>query len=399
MNQCHFLLWVGTGKSSDIKTSSGSAIRTPVMSVSPGVALQGDLPPERDIGPSPVRCADHRIPATVDVMQTVTAQRFSDVRAIVEAHDASLAAQLDEVERRLRATLANPRDAFISKAATHLIDAGGKRFRPLMVLLGASFGSLNDRVLDAAVVTELVHVGTLYHDDVMDEARIRHGVASANVRWNNTVAVLLGDYLLAKAAEISSRLGEEVMQLQVRTLNRLVTGQIAETVGPREGVDRIGHCLRVMADKSASLISMAAKLGAMMAGADPRVAETLEQFGELLGIAFQISDDVLDIAADATNLGKAPGTDLREGIVTLPVLHAMADNPRLAEIVHAGPVTDDNERAEALELLRTSPGLDRARQDAVRYAERAKSLLHDLPALPARAALAALCDFVTGRPS
>ncbi|MET0233028.1 MAG: polyprenyl synthetase family protein [Kibdelosporangium sp.] len=334
-------------------------------------------------------------------MDTVIAQRLSSPRAVVDAVDEALAAslrtRLDQVEDRLRGTLKDPADPFVSQSATHLIDAGGKRFRPMMVLLGAQFGAVApESVLDAAVVSELVHVATLYHDDVMDEAPIRHGVVTANTRWNNTIAVLLGDYLLAKAAELAADLGEDALRLQVRTLGRLVRGQIAETVGPRAGVDPIGHCLRVMSDKSASLIAMAVRLGAMVSDADSHVEEALSTYGELLGMAFQISDDILDIAATEAELGKVPGTDLREGIVTLPVHYAIADNPKIADLV-AEPILDDAARADVLELLRSSPGLDRARAEADRHAQRAKDMLDQLPAIPARAALAALCDFVTTR--
>ncbi|MFC0115942.1 polyprenyl synthetase family protein [Kibdelosporangium aridum] len=322
-------------------------------------------------------------------------------RTIMEAIDDELAyalrTRLGQVEDRLRETLRDPDNPFLSRAATHLIDAGGKRFRPMMVLLGAQFGeSRTESVLDAAVVAELVHVATLYHDDVMDEAQVRHGAVTANTRWNNTVAVLLGDYLLARAADLGANLGDAALRLQVRTLGRLVRGQMAETVGPQPGVDRIGHCLRVMSDKSASLISMSIRLGGMVSGADRDVVSALDMYGEVLGMAFQISDDILDIEATERDLGKAPGTDLREGIVTLPVLYAIEHDPDIADLV-AEPITDDARRAEVLDILRASPGLARARQEADRHVQRAKDMLHDLPKIPARAALFALCDFVTSR--
>ncbi|CAM3685226.1 polyprenyl synthetase family protein [Kibdelosporangium persicum] len=334
-------------------------------------------------------------------MNTTAAARLSSPRAIIEAVDDELAAtlrgQLDQVEVRLRDTLRDSQNAFLSQAAAHLIDAGGKRFRPMMVLLGAQFGeSRTDKVLDAAVVAELVHVATLYHDDVMDEAPIRHGVVTANTRWSNTVAVLLGDYLLARAADLGASLGDSALRLQVRTLGRLVRGQMAETVGAPPGADPVGHCLRVMSDKSASLIAMAIRLGAMVAGADPDVVSALDRYGELIGMAFQISDDVLDIEAHERDLGKAPGTDLREGIVTLPVLYAIEHDPAIAALV-AEPITDDTRRAEVIGILRASPGLRRARQEADLHVQRAKDMLHDLPDIPARAALLALCEFVTGR--
>ncbi|GAB3914478.1 polyprenyl synthetase family protein [Kibdelosporangium lantanae] len=332
-------------------------------------------------------------------MHPVIAQRFPSALAAAESTGVVLADDLREVEHRLHATVSDEQDAFLGRSAIHLIEAGGKRLRPMMALLGGRFGPDPARAVDAAVIAELVHVGTLYHDDVMDEASVRHGVVTANTRWGNTVAVLLGDYLIARAAEISARMGRAATELQVRTLRRLVRGQMAETVGPAAGVDRIGHCLRVMADKSASLIAMSVRLGAELSGARPVVAAALERYGELLGSAFQIADDILDIAATGTTLGKQPGTDLREGIVTLPVLYAVEDNPALASLVLNGPLTDDDARAEALAALRVSTGLERARQEATRYAERAKDVLHDLPGVPARDALAALGDFAIGRTS
>lgn len=310
---------------------------------------------------------------------------------------AAMRAQLGEVETRLRETLRAPGDGFLGRASTHLIDAGGKRFRPMMVLLGARFGEpCTEKVLDAAVLAELVHVATLYHDDVMDEAQVRHGAVTANTRWSNTVAVLLGDYLLAKAAELGAGLGDAAMRLQIRTLGRLVHGQMAETVGPQAGADRIGHCMRVMSDKSASLIAMSTRIGAVVTDADSHVADLLEVYGELIGTAFQISDDILDIEADERDLGKAPGTDLREGIVTLPVLYAIEHDPGIADLV-AEPIADDTRRAEVIGVLRASPGLERARREAERHVQRAKDVLYDLPSVPARDALFALCDFVTRR--
>jgi heptaprenyl diphosphate synthase len=330
-------------------------------------------------------------------MQMVTAQRLSSPQAAVESAGLDLSADLDQVEQALHTTLADAKNAFVNRAAVHLIDAGGKRFRPIMALLSAQFGPSPHAGINAAVVAELVHVATLYHDDVMDEAPVRHGVVTANTRWNNTIAVLLGDYLLARAADLGANLGEPALKLQVHTLRRLVRGQIDETIGAAEGVDRIGHCLRVMSDKSASLISMAVRLGAMVSGADSHVIRALELYGELLGVAFQISDDILDNAASEASLGKKPGTDLREGIVTLPVLYAVEDDPALADYVLAGPIADEAARAHALDLLRSSPGLDRARQEAARYAERAKEMLYDLPPIPARKALNALCNFAIAR--
>jgi heptaprenyl diphosphate synthase len=309
--------------------------------------------------------------------------------------DEALREELSEVEARLRDLLAE------HAHATHLIDAGGKRLRPLLTLLGARFGAgEHGRVIDAAALVELVHVGTLHHDDVMDSAPVRHGVPTANALWGNNRAVLLGDLMLARAAELGADLGMAALRLQTTTLARLVRGQLMETVRPRTA-DPMAYCLEVMADKSASLFALAAELGARVADADDGACAALHTYGEHLGIAFQIADDVLDICAETTDSGKTPGTDLREGVVTVPVLHALAeDGPaadRLRVILVMGAVTDPDLLAEALGLLRAGPGPALARADARCHAERARAALSELPRHPAREVLHGLCDLVLDR--
>jgi heptaprenyl diphosphate synthase len=335
------------------------------------------------------------------------AGRRRDSVVMPTATDADLLADLDfglsEVESQLLAELTDVDDRFVTAGATHLIRAGGKRFRPKLALLGGQFGGHPHRraVISAAVVAELVHVATLYHDDVMDQATERHGVPSANAAWGNSVAVLFGDLLLARAARIGAELGSDALRLQVHTLDRLIRGQLRETVGVQPNDDPMTHCLSVMADKSASLIAMSAQLGALVAGADAPVCAALARYGERLGMAFQISDDVIDIRSAAAELGKTPGTDLRQGIVTVPVLHALAaggpDADRLRTILAGGPVTDPDLHAEALDLLRRSPGPERAQADVRAYAARARAELVALPLVPAWAALESLCDFVVDR--
>ena len=216
-------------------------------------------------------------------------------------------------------------------------------------------------------MVELTHLATLYHDDVMDEAPVRRGASSANARWGNSIAILTGDYLFARAADIAADLGPDAVRIQSRTFARLVRGQIAETVGPRDA-DLIEHHLRVIADKTGSLIGTSARFGAMFSGSDASTVEALAAYGDTIGVAFQLSDDLLDIASKSTVSGKTPGTDLREGVPTLPVLYALADDAddtssaRLREILGAGPITDDALVAEALELLTESRALKRARE-------------------------------------
>jgi heptaprenyl diphosphate synthase len=299
---------------------------------------------------------------------------------------------------------------FITVTAQHLKEAGGKRFRPLLVLLAAQFGDPNaPGVIPSAVVVELTHLATLYHDDVMDEAAMRRGAPSANARWDNSVAILTGDFLFSRASKILADLGPEAVRLQASAFERLVTGQIQETAGPRPGEDHVQHYLDVLSGKTGSLIAVACRLGALLAGADERVADILTQYGERIGIAFQLSDDILDIASDSRESGKTPGTDLREGVPTLPVLllHASVPDPsvegdlRLRELIGAGfPADDpasDARHAEALALLRTHPALHQARESTLRYSEEARALLGPLPDCAAKEALEGLCDAVALR--
>ncbi|WP_058047649.1 polyprenyl synthetase family protein [Streptomyces roseifaciens] len=294
---------------------------------------------------------------------------------------------------------------FITEAAQHLVRAGGKRFRPLLVMLAAQFGDpYAPGVVPSAVVVELTHLATLYHDDVMDEAEKRRGVDSANVRWGNSLAVLTGDFLFARASQILADLGPEAVRIQAEAFERLVTGQILETAGPRDGRDPIEHYLDVLAGKTGSLVAVSGRYGAMMSGADERTIDVLTHYGERLGMAFQLADDVLDIASDSHESGKTPGTDLREGIATLPVLHlraraAATGSPADLELCEMldGDLADDALHAEVLRRLRTHPALEQARRDTVRYAEEARSTLAPLPDCFAKAALENLCDAVVHR--
>jgi heptaprenyl diphosphate synthase len=314
--------------------------------------------------------------------------------------EAVLAEGLTEVERSLRHAVTSEYP-FVTEASRHLVDAGGKRFRPLLVLLAAQFGEADRReVIDAAVVVELTHLATLYHDDVMDEAKIRRGAASANARWDNTVAILTGDFLFARASDILADLGPEAVRVQARTFERLCTGQIRETVGPEEGMDPVKHHLQVLADKTGSLIATSGRFGAMMAGADQATVETMARFGESIGVAFQLADDLVDITSDSTQSGKTPGTDLREGIPTLAALIAMSSpdgrDMRLKELL-SRPLIVDDEHAEALAMLRGHPALEEARAEARRWAADARAQLQSLPEGPARQALELLCDYVVTR--
>ncbi len=220
---------------------------------------------------------------------------------------AELRQGLDRVEQRLL-EIADASSPMLQAAATHLAEAGGKRLRPLLALLAAQFGDpAAAEAVEAALVVELTHLGSLYHDDVMDEAPVRRGAPSANARWTNTVAILTGDYLFARASDVVAGLGTEAVHIQARTFARLVDGQIAETAGPQDGEDPVEHHLQVVADKTASLIAASARLGALVTGAPRDRVEVLARYGEAVGVAFQLSDDLIDVLSESWQSGKTPG--------------------------------------------------------------------------------------------
>ncbi|WP_067467187.1 polyprenyl synthetase family protein [Actinomadura macra] len=320
--------------------------------------------------------------------------------------DATLAADAKERLAAVEALLlesVHGEDPLLTEASKHLVVAGGKRFRPMLVLLASHFGDpAAAGVVPAAVVVELTHLGTLYHDDVMDEATVRRGQESANSRWTNTVAILTGDYLFARASDLLADLGPDAVRIQARAFARLVRGQIQETVGPAEGSDDLKHYLRVLADKTGSLIAVSGQFGALLSGAPAQVVDTITSACEKIGIAFQLSDDILDIDSEAEQSGKTPGTDLREGIRTLPMHHVLAgagsgpDDARLRELL-VQDLSDDALHAEALALLRAHPAMARARADLRQWAEGARAELLTLPDIPARSAFTGLCDYVVSR--
>lgn len=316
---------------------------------------------------------------------------------------ASVKTGLDRVEDVLH-TVVHSDVEFVRATALHLMEAGGKRLRPLFTLLAAQFGDpTRSEVVTAAAAVELVHIATLYHDDVMDEATMRRGAESANARWDNTVAILAGDYLFAHASRLVSDLGTDAARIIAETFAELVSGQMRETIGPGPGEDRVAHYLSVIGQKTGSLIATAGRFGAMCSGAPDEYATALRGYGEIVGAMFQISDDVIDIASPADESGKTPGTDLREGVHTLPTLYALADQDpgdptgkRLRELL-GRPLTDDDEVAEALTLLRESTALPRARKTLSDYADRARKVLRALPDNPAREALRSMADYLVDR--
>src|SRR5215471_69510 len=283
-----------------------------------------------------------------------------------------MAADLAAVEAALRDTSFGGNEMF-AEVSRHMMEAGGKRFRAMLVLLAARFGDSRDkRIVPAAVAIELTHLATLFHDDVMDEAVIRRGHPSANSMFGNSVAILAGDFLFARASRILADLGPAAIRIQAETFSRLVDGQLAETVGAGQGQDPRDHYMYLIADACLRI-----------------------------GVAWQLSDDVLDVASSSAQSGKEPGTDLRQGVRTLPVLYALrSPDPawdRLRSLLLEADLTDPALHAEALALLRTSPALEEARDTVRTWISDARSLVAELPDLPARAAFESLCDFVITR--
>ncbi len=322
---------------------------------------------------------------------------FESVDPVLEER---ISTRLNQVEQQLLSSVLSDYP-FVTETSKHLVVAGGKRFRPILTLLASEFGDpLAPGVVPAAVVVELTHLATLYHDDVMDEATLRRGAQSANSRWDNTVAILTGDFLFARASQILADLGPEAVRIQAETFERLVTGQINETVGPLDGQDPVKHHLSVLSDKTGSLIATSGRFGAMLSGADTETVNILTSFGERIGVAFQLADDIVDITSIADQSGKNPGTDLREGIPTLAALIALSksdpESARLRELL-SRPLPDNAEHSEALELLRAHDSLEEARLEARRWADESRRVLDPLPDIPAKAALSALCDYVVTR--
>jgi len=318
------------------------------------------------------------------------------------ALESDITASLIKVETLLSSHIKGKYPLVIA-TSRHLVEAGGKRLRPLLTLLASYFGNPHaDGIIEAAVVSELTHLATLYHDDVMDEAPLRRGVESANNRWGNTVAILTGDYLFAKVSALLADLGPEAVKIHALTFERLVIGQILETQGPKESEDALNFYLRVVADKTGSLIATSARYGAMFAGAPRDVIETLTQFGEKIGIVFQLADDVIDIESESTESGKTPGTDLKEGVPTLVTLRVLqSEDPADVELkkLLQGPIESDIEVKKVVMQLRSHNALTESKKYLDNLAEEAKSLLSDLPNIPARDALVNLCDAIVARTS
>ena len=316
------------------------------------------------------------------------------------ALEADIRARLDRVEQALEKSVRVESSGLLSETSSYLIAAGGKRFRAMLVLLSGYFGDPSDpRLIGGSVSIELVHLATLYHDDVIDEAEARRGAPSANVRWNNTVAILSGDFLFARASEISTELGADVCRLLARTIAILCDGQIREVDSSAKVDQPESNYLEIIRRKTASLIGTSCRLGGMLSDATPEHTDVLEEFGDALGMAFQLSDDIMDITATQLELGKEPGSDLRLGVYTAPVLHALAHDEHraeLARILSHGP-PDGEFLDRALEIVRGGGSIDHARRAVTAEVGRAIGLARRLPPGPAQHALEQLARFLAAR--
>jgi geranylgeranyl pyrophosphate synthase len=307
--------------------------------------------------------------------------------------------RLEEVEAALEKAVRAESD-MLAETASYLLAAGGKRFRPMLVLLSGYFGDPTDpRLIPGSVAIELVHAATLYHDDVIDEAEFRHGVASVNARWDNTVAILTGDYLFARASEISTELGTDVCALLARTIATLCDGQIREVEASGRVTQTQASYLEIIRRKTGALIATSCRLGGMLSDAPPEYLDVLEEFGEALGLAFQLSDDIMDVVSSEAELGKEPGVDMKEGVYTLPVLHALAADARAGELrTLLSEGAPEGERLDrALEIVRTPATIEHARAAVTAEVSRARSLAERLPERPARRALVTLAEFLAAR--
>ena len=316
---------------------------------------------------------------------------------------------LEAVELRLGDEMSFA-DDMADVTSRYLLEAGGKRVRPVLTLLAAQLGSGNNpQVITAAQAVEITHLASLYHDDVMDEAEMRRGVPSAQTVWGNSVAILTGDLLFARASKLISSLGERAIALQADTFERLCLGQLHETIGPRHDDDPVEHYLQVLADKTGSLIATAAEVGVIFSNASEDYVIPVRTFGEKIGVAFQLVDDIIDLSDKTEVTGKTAGTDLRAGVSTLPLLYlreqALTDSDAddLLRRIERDVTTafygeaDEADLSAAIAELREHPVTARTLEEAHRWAREAVEALEPLPDGPVKKALTRFADSIVER--
>ena len=347
---------------------------------------------------------------------SLTGQLGFTERIFVRGEDRELANAVDDglalVEEGLHREM-HFADGLADVTARYLLEAGGKRVRPMLTLLAAQLGDgTNANVIQAAEAVEITHLASLYHDDVMDDSQMRRGVPSAQFVWGNSVAVLTGDLLFARASKLVSALGERAIQLQADTFERLCLGQLHETIGPQDGEDPIEHYIQVLADKTGSLIAVAAQMGVVFSNAPSAYEQPVVVFGEKIGVAFQLIDDVIDLSGQGVaETGKTPGNDLRAGVATLPVLRLReraASDPEAAALLERlerdviGSAEDGEVTPAAMDAIAALREHDVTRQtleEAHRWAREAVEALEPLPDGPVKKALVRFADTIVERSS
>lgn len=325
-------------------------------------------------------------------------------RRLLKTVEAGMALVEKNLADELRIT-----DALADATSRYLYEAGGKRVRPMLTILTSQLGEgAVPNVVGGATALEMTHLGSLYHDDVMDGADVRRGVPSAHAVWGNNVAILTGDLLFSRASQIMARFGEQAMQLQADTFERLVLGQMHETVGPAEGDDPVEFYLKVLADKTGSLIAASAQAGIIFSNGPEEYEKPLHTFGEKAGVAFQLLDDVIDLSADPDETGKVPGTDLRAGVPTMPylLLGASGDTAStdLRALIDEGVAriadgADPGLLDEPLATLRDHDATAATLRLARTWSDDAVAALAPLPHGPVREALARFAAAVADRSS
>ena len=301
------------------------------------------------------------------------------------------------IEQTLLDTVFIEGDPYLTEIASHLIKAGGKRLRPRFAIAAAaaSMGdgtNVDQDVVRGGVAVELVHIGSLYHDDVMDDAVIRRQVDAVNAKWGNLRAILAGDYLLAKASEIAADLGVEVAGLLARTIAKLCEGQVGELQTLYDTQRSEEQYFPSIEGKTASLYAAATRIGGIVSQQDDGAIDNLTEFGRLYGMAFQVVDDVLDVVASDEQLGKAAGHDMLEGVYSLPVIHTLqcSDGADLRPLLTEAMSEED--RLMAIEIVRNGPGVESSMQIATEFVVQAKAVLQRVSDNEAATALAGAAD-------
>ena len=332
--------------------------------------------------------------------QTIERQQMATpaLRDLIDIPD--LWQRIARVETRLFEA-STTTDPFLTEIAQHLLIAGGKRFRPVLAQLAAEFGPSRDhRLIEAAAAVELIHIGSLHHDDVIDEAETRRGTLSVNTKWSNAEAILAGDFLIARASDLAATsLGLESVRLLARTYTELVVGQALELRLTGDLIHGPAEHYRVIGGKTASLIRTSARIGALAADAPPQFVEALSTATWQLGMVFQLADDALDLIATDEQLGKPAGSDIHHGVFTLPVLHALEgpSGARIAALLAGDVPFEQKVVAEVIGLVKQGGYIEQILDECTDRLRKASEAIASLPDIEARSVLDQIGNFLVNR--